>query len=162
MKHKLLYILLIALLNSVAQPVQASFFVKKSADVPAITTAFTSAAEVPAAVTKSTEKINDQTPPPFRSMATRGWIGIVAFLMGLAGILFPIFAVGAVLFGFLGIGPRRFGRHEFGYYGDGTDQFLRIRNRPNRNKGLAIAGLVLGATVIVFSLFFGFSGWGLF
>jgi hypothetical protein len=162
MKHKLLYILLIALLNSVAQPARASFFVKRHADIPAITQVITPVADAPAVLTNATENTTDLTPPPFRSFSSRGWIGILAFLMGLAGVLFPIFAVGAVLFGFLGIGGRRYGAHAYGVYGDGTDQFLRIHNRPNRNKGLAIAGLVLGAAVIVFTIFFGFSGWGLF
>ena len=162
MKRKFLYILLIVLFNAISQPAQAGFFVKKQAVAPAVENVINSASQVSTIETSGTNKLNesanDLTPPPFRNMAYRGWIGMLAFILGILGFVNPIFSVGAVLFGFLGIG----GRNGGGRYADGTDAYLRVPNRANRKKGLAIAGLVLGATVIVLAVFFGFTGWGLF
>lgn len=70
----------------------------------------------------------------FVGMMYRGTIGLLAFVCGLLGFWAPFFAVGAMLLGFLGI----------------------IR-RQMRNKGFAIAGLVLGLIAILASSLGGFA-----
>lgn len=140
MKHKVLYILLVVVLMSAAQPSQASFYVKKASSTVIATSSTT--AEGNTLTTTKTSKLNERlsvlTPPPFRNWQSRGWVGEVALLLGILGFVVPFFAIGALLFGFMGV------------------------SRRNRNRGLAAAGLALGVTVLILSIFFGFTGWGLF
>lgn len=61
---------------------------------------------------------------PARPKSSSGWEGIVAFVCGILGILTGFMAIPAIIFGAIGMG----------------------KGRPNR--GLAIAGFVMGVVVV--------------
>lgn len=133
MKHKLLYILFIALFG-LSINTQAGFFVKKHAAATEVTQKVVQTANETVAsanVTTASEKMQDISSPPFRNWQYRGWVGELALALGIMGLFLPLFSIGAILFGFIGM------------------------NRHNRNRGLAVAGFVLGVAVIVGTALFG-------
>jgi len=138
MKFKLLYIITIVLLFSELPLAHASFRVHKQFAAQSVVMKPASSGHSTAATRLSKvsgffSKIRSVLHPDVRGMAYSGTIGLVAFLCGAAGFLYPVFGLLAILFGFIGIGQWK------------------------RNKGLAIAGLILGIGLIVASAFFGFT-----
>ncbi len=133
MKHKLLYILFIALFGFSVNT-QAGFFVKRHAVATEVvqtaskTRDITSVSANVASVNSKSENIST---PPFRNWQYRGWVGEIALALGIMGLFLPLFSIAAILFGFIGM------------------------NRHNRNRGLAVAGFVLGVAVIVGTALFG-------
>lgn len=135
MKNIFLCILSVILLTFVAAPAHAGFAVKKHAisQTTAIHTTSSIQAELSnvASTFISEYKQLLQSDPQslFARWTANGTVGIFALLFGILGLLAPIFALGAVLFGFLGI------------------------KKTARSKGLAIAGLVLGVVAIFVAVF---------
>ncbi len=72
--------------------------------------------------------------PSFLGMMYNGTIGLIAFVCGILGFFSPLFAIAAMMLGFLGL--------------------LR---KIMRNRGLALAGLILGLAAILISIFGGFA-----
>ena len=139
MKNSLLCLLSIVFLFSVSITAQAGFLVKKQIIVSSASTTASGTSHVHTGWgTRVTEKLQQIMHPSFQRFAYRGWIGIFAFICGIAGFFYGGFAVAAALFGLLGMGRR------------------------HRNSGLAIAGFVLGMAAILLSIFLKFSGFPLF
>lgn len=132
MKKGILSLFALAILFFTPAPVRAAFVVKKHAVqaasvVGAVSSNNTIAAKNTAAAEVS--KMIQQSPAPsFTGMMGRGLIGLIAAICGVLGLFFPIFSIGAILLGFIGLGRR------------------------NRNRGMAIAGLVLGILGIILSV----------
>ena len=72
--------------------------------------------------------------PSFLGMMYNGTIGLLAFVCGILGFFSPLFAIAAMMLGFLGL--------------------LR---KIMRNRGLALVGLILGLAAILISIFGGFA-----
>ncbi len=144
MKHILLYILFIGVLSLAIQPAKAAFFVKKNSTVASVANPVSDISQIATVETKKAESISgskslkELVSPEFRGMAYRGWFGKFSLLLGVLGFFNPLFAIGAVLFGFMGL------------------------NRRNRDTGIAIAGFVLGLTVLVLTIFFAWTPLALF
>lgn len=75
---------------------------------------------------------------PYYPFAYGGWVGFSSLIFGALGLFWGGFAVAAILFGFWGMGRR------------------------HKNKGMAIAGLVLGLFAIALSIFTTFNGFPIF
>ncbi len=69
----------------------------------------------------------------FVGLMASGTLGLIALLFGALGFLLPVFSVGAIMFGFIGM------------------------KRYCRSRGLAIAGFILGLAVIVLSIAGGYA-----
>jgi len=129
MKHTLLYILFISLFGLIAHPAHAGFFVKKATIISTkneITNVAATQNMANISASKNTSEIMD---PNFRGIASQGWFGLASVLFGLAGFIYPLFSLLAILFGFLGM------------------------SRKNHKVGLAIFGCLLGLTVLALTIF---------
>jgi hypothetical protein len=133
MKHILLYILFVGFFSVITESAQAAFFVSKSAS------AVSSLSQAESSVTRTANHISETkvsrqlVSSPFRRMERSGLFGDFALLFGILGFFYPLFSIGAILFGFIGM------------------------SRKNRSTGLAIAGFVLGLTVLALTIFFDFT-----
>lgn len=83
---------------------------------------------------EATTMLNQLASPSFLGMMYNGTIGLLAFVCGILGFFSPLFAIAAMMLGFLGL--------------------LR---KIMRNRGLAAAGLILGLAAILISIFGGFA-----
>jgi hypothetical protein len=121
-------------------PAHAGFIMKKQATVQTTATA-ENAANAIATLKQSAEmeQINakmEQLSSPSRffvGLMASGTLGLIALLFGALGFLLPVFSVGAIMFGFIGM------------------------KRYCRSRGLAIAGFILGLAVIVLSIAGGYA-----
>ena len=143
MKHILLYILFAGFFSFAVQPAKAAFVVRGNSAV-AQAGSVTDISRSASAETKKAEIISENksakelVSPTFRRMAYKGWFGMLSLFMGIAGFFYPLFAIGAILFGFIGMSKR------------------------NWNTGIAIVGFVLGLAVLSLTIFFGFTPLALF
>ena len=136
MKNTLLCLFSIIFLFSMMPTAQAGFLIKKQV-LTAITTGHHTEVKNVKAVSIFSRLVNHNS-RPYYPFAYGGWVGIVALLCGIGGLFYGGFAVAAILFGFWGMGRR------------------------HKNKGMAIAGLVLGLFAILLSVFTTFSGFPIF
>lgn len=131
MSNRLFYLLVMAMLLCAPLSSDAAFVVKKQEIATSEVVTTTALAqeynsELSSAMTATTASEFPRTKYPlFIKMLVSGWVGRLAFIFGLLGLLSPLFSVGAVLFGFLGMGKYR------------------------KSKGLAVAGLILGLIGII-------------
>ena len=133
MKNMLLCLLSVVLLLSAMPAAHAGFVIKKQV-LTAISTQTNKSA-----VTATSENVNKVLSHPIYQRARyAGWQGIFALICGIAGFFWGGFALLAILFGIMGIGRR------------------------HRNSALAIAGLVLGLTMLCLAIFTGFWGFPLY
>ncbi len=133
MKNSVLYLLLTITLLCFVPQAQGAFFVKKAATETSIL-ATTSASGQAATVVSGKHstflgRIKESVSPSFYSMTRRGWIGMASTLFGILGFIHPLFAIIAVIFGFIGM------------------------SRKNWRTGFAIAGFLLGVIAIAISAF---------
>ena len=137
MANRFLSILLsIVFLFAVAPSANAGFRVKKQAEAVTYSTGDASLAGSVVAAVSSTENsniVNQSSNAPIRRMQRSGFIGLLALVFGVLGFFHPIFAIGAVLCGIIGM------------------------SRRNWNTGLAITGFVLGLLAIGLSIFSSFA-----
>jgi hypothetical protein len=135
MANRVLSILFsVVLLFSVAPDASAGFRVKKQADV--VSQTLTSA-QVAGNVSVETildgttvlSNISDASSMPIRRMQRTGLIGLFALICGVLGFFHPIFAIGAIILGIIGM------------------------SRKNWKTGLAIIGFILGLLAIALSVF---------
>jgi hypothetical protein len=133
MKNVLLCLLSVVLLFSAMPAAQAGFVIEKEALTAISAKANSSTTTATAASVKSSV-----SHPIYQRARYAGWQGIFALICGIAGFFWGGFALLAILFGIMGIGRR------------------------HRNSALAIAGLVLGLTMLCLAIFAGFWGFPLY
>ncbi len=138
MKNNILCLLSIMVLFFA--PAHAGFIMKKQATVQTTATAGNAVAAIETLKQSAEmEKINtnlEQLSSPSRffvGLMASGTLGLIALLFGALGFLLPVFSVGAIMFGFIGM------------------------KRFCRSRGLAIAGFILGLAVIVLSIAGGYA-----
>lgn len=135
MKNRIICLLAIAMLFVLPMQSYAGFIMKKQPT----TTIVTHNTEDKTVVVnnRSTSEISESlaqfAPPSFERARGKGALGIISFVCGILGFFTPLFAIGAVVFGFLGMG------------------------KCASNRGLAIAGLIMGIVAIAISIFGGFA-----
>ncbi len=132
MKNRIICLLALCVVFFTPAQVHAAFVVKRETTHTITKPTATSTHNNTVAKSTHTAEVRDMlqlvSPPSFEGMMGRGWIGIAALACGILGFVLPIFAIGAIIFGFMGLGRR------------------------NRNRGLAIAGFVLGIAAIIASI----------
>ncbi len=132
MKNMLLCLLSVAFLFSVS-PAKAGFAMKTHA-----LTAIATHTNSNTSVSRSENAVSGLSHPYYHRVAYGGWLGIVAVLCGIAGFFWGGFAILAILAGLMGMGRR------------------------HKHSALAIAGFVLGLTVLALTIFIGFTGFPLY
>jgi len=140
MKNNILCLLSIMVLLFAPAPAHAGFIMKKQATVQTTATAGNAVAAIETLKQSAEmEQINtklEQLSSPSRffvGLMASGTLGLIALLFGALGFLLPVFSVGAIMFGFIGM------------------------KRFCRSRGLAIAGFILGLAVIVLSIAGGYA-----
>ena len=138
MKNFSLCVLVAALFLLVPNMSYAGYSIKKTQTVSVQQTSATNAVSNTAvAEQKNSEAavvLNQLASPSFVSMLYNGTIGMIAFFCGILGFFAPLFAIAAMMLGFMGL--------------------LR---KNMRNRGLATLGLLLGLAAILISIFGGFA-----
>ncbi len=138
MKNFSLCVLVAALFLLLPNMTYAGYSIKRSHSVTVQQTSATNAVNNLAAAEHKTSEaaamINQLASPSFVSMLYNGTIGVIAFFCGILGFFAPLFAIAAMMLGFMGL--------------------LR---KNMRNRGLATLGLLLGLAAILISIFGGFA-----
>jgi hypothetical protein len=138
MKNISLCALVAALLLLVPNMTYAGYSIKKTHSVTVQQTVASDAvSKATIADHKTSETVtvlNQLASPSFVSMMYNGTIGLIAFICGILGFFAPLFAIAAMMLGFMGL--------------------LR---KKMRNRGLATMGLLLGLAAILISIFGGFA-----
>lgn len=136
MKNCVLLVLAVVFLSLSAAPAHAGIAVKKQiithrvAENASVSLAAENAATQYETVLEACKDAASASPSGlFIRWLHNGTIGLFAFLFGILGLLSPVFALGGVLFGFLGM------------------------KKWCSSKGLAIAGFVLGLVAIFIAVF---------
>ncbi len=142
MKNRLLSFLAFAVLMLTAAPSQAAFVVKGNTVTQTAVTERSNTASVTTAQQARTSEAMDMlqqfAPPSFAGMVGRGTIGFISAICGIIGFFIPLFSIGAVILGMMGLG------------------------RYRRRKGFAIAGIVLGVIAIIATAISGFAPLAIF
>ena len=140
MKNNILCFLSIMVMFFAPAPAHAGFIMKKQATVQTTATAGNAVAAIEtlkqsAEMEQINTKLEKLSSPSrfFVGLMASGTLGLIALLFGALGFLLPVFSVGAIMFGFIGM------------------------KRFCSSRGLAIAGFVLGLTVIVLSIAGGYA-----
>lgn len=138
MKNFSLCVLVAALFLLVPNMTYAGYSIKKTQTVSVQQTSATNAVSNTAVAEQKTNEaavvLNQLASPSFVSMLYNGTIGMIAFFCGILGFFAPLFAIAAMMLGFMGL--------------------LR---KNMRNRGLATLGLLLGLAAILISIFGGFA-----
>lgn len=138
MKNRVLFLLTIAVLFFAPATTHAGFLMKKNAVVRTTvattqaTAASSTANDAKLSVSEVMTTLRESTSPSrtFVNMLYRGQVSTIALIFGVLGFFMPIFAIGAIIFGFMG----------FSY-------------KAARKKGYGVAAFVLGvATIVVLAL----------
>ena len=138
MKNFPLCVLVAALFLLVPNMTFAGYSIKKTHTVTvqqiAATNAVSNTAVAEHKTSEAAAMINQLASPSFVSMLYNGTVGVIAFFCGILGFFAPLFAIAAIMLGFMGL--------------------LR---KNMRNRGLATLGLILGLVAILISIFGGFA-----
>jgi len=136
MKNLSLCVLVAFLIQLLPITTHAGYSVKKHQSATLqLTNATNTLNEIKAIQTQQTsETLHQLASPAFVNLMNNGTIGVIAFFCGIIGFFAPIFAVAAVMLGFIGL--------------------LR---KNNKNKGMATFGLILGIAAILISIFGAFA-----
>ena len=139
MKNRVLFLFIITILFFAPATTHAGFFVKKHAVVSttattqvAMTTDAANRERMSLAETLTTLRESKSPSRTFVNMLYRGQVSTIALVFGILGFFLPIFAIGAIIFGFMG----------FSY-------------KPARKKGYGVAAFVLGVITVVVLAFGG-------
>jgi hypothetical protein len=138
MKNFSFCVLVAALFLLVPNMTFAGYSIKKTHTVTvqqiAATNSLSNTAVAEHKTSEAAAMINQLASPSFVSMLYNGTVGVIAFFCGILGFFAPLFAIAAIMLGFMGL--------------------LR---KNMRNRGLATLGLILGLVAILISIFGGFA-----
>ncbi|GAA4467377.1 hypothetical protein GCM10023093_23200 [Nemorincola caseinilytica] len=121
MKNRILFLLIITISFFAPATTHAGFLMKKHAVVrttaAATTTSSATGADARNAQVAEMLSTLQETRSPsgtFVRMLYRGQVSTIAFIFAILGFFLPIFAIGAILFGFLGFSNRNFSKKGYG------------------------------------------------